>query len=612
MRPSKWSRLGANLRPRERVGQTMRAVDRAGRELVARVRRSRLSQWPERRTAGEELLMAPPDLRVPDPSFVEELEAGALGLAGEIAHLRGVSPFNFEPPSEAWAREFYGFGWLRHMEAMRTPDVEAIARDLLADWLRRGRKGTAQAWTADVVGRRVISWLAHSGLLLDGSDRSFYEAVMRSLRRQVADLSASWANAPPGQPRLMALIAMVLADLCIAGHERQLARSQKQLVAELERQVLPDGSHVTRNAAIGVELLLDLLPLRQCFLVRSLPPPPELLTAIDRMMCQLRHVRLGDGALARFNGVGRCDQDALAIVLAYDKGRCAPLPALASPSGYARLERGSTIVVMDAGIPPPPAVGEMAHAGCLSFELSASNVPLLVNNGAPRLTDARLRAVARATASHNTLCLNEQSSSQLAVRGASAAGSPIRHPDNVTCKVEESGNDLLLEASHDGYVERWGLIHRRALALAGDGSRLEGVDCLVPAKGVLRFSWDLPFAIHFHCHPEVEVRPGASPDTADLLTGSGEHWRMTAANAMLSVEESLHCAGMAGAMPAQQVVLRGACHGEAQVSWVIERMAPGNLPVRQSQAAARSLGERLAETVDANAATSFGTWRLED
>ena len=50
-------------------------------------------------------------------------------------------------------------------------------------------------------------------------------AVMRSLAEQVTYLSASWRNAPDGYPRLLALIALVCADLCIADHERQLAQS---------------------------------------------------------------------------------------------------------------------------------------------------------------------------------------------------------------------------------------------------------------------------------------------------------------------------------------------------------------------------------------------------
>ena len=106
-----------------------------------------------------------------------------------------------------------------------------------------------------------------------------------------------------------------------------------------------------------------------------------------------------------------------------------------------------------------------ACAGCLSFELSSGAELVLVNGGVPgesRPAGAPLRAP---PPSHNTLCLGEQSSAKL-VRDArlerEIGGPPLRHPDHVTCAVREAdGGAIELEASHDGYVARWGLVHTR-------------------------------------------------------------------------------------------------------------------------------------------------------
>ena len=45
----------------------------------------------------------------------------------------------------------------------------------------------------------------------------------------------------------------------------------RRLVDELERQILPDGGHISRNPGALIELLLDLLPLRQAFAARNVP-----------------------------------------------------------------------------------------------------------------------------------------------------------------------------------------------------------------------------------------------------------------------------------------------------------------------------------------------------
>ena len=53
--------------------------------------------------------------------------------------------------------------------------------------------------------------------------------------------------------------------------------------------------------------------------------------------------------------------------------------------------------------------------------------------------------------------------------------------------ARSEGGAIALEASHDGYVERFGLIHSRTLTLDAAGTRLDGCDRLTAAKGVVRF-----------------------------------------------------------------------------------------------------------------------------
>ncbi|KAB2920262.1 MAG: heparinase [Hyphomicrobiaceae bacterium] len=591
------------LTTREQIGLAVLAADRARRGAFARVRRARFMSWRYRSPEAEELLIAPPDLRAQDLSFLGEIDAGGFGLAGSVVTLGGRSPFEVTPPDPEWARELHGFGWLRHLDAVRSPAVEEMARKWVREWIAGRSPSRACGWAPDVVGRRIVSWLTYAGLLLDDAEHKPYTAIMRSLAEQITYLSASWRNAPDGYPRLVALTALVYADLCIAGRDRQLAQSERRLAAELQRQILPDGSHISRNPNILVELLFDLLPLRQCFGARGRKPQAALLAAITRMAPMLRMLRLGDGMLARFNGAGSAEHDALATVLAYDDGGPART-AEAAPSGYVRLERGATAVVVDAGAPPPLELAGSACAGCLSFELSIGSEVLLVNAGTPATPDGRSRALARATASHNTLTLSDQSSSKL-IRNArlerQIGAAPIRQPENVTCRVREEGGVVVFEGSHDGYADRFGLIHTRMLVLDASGRTLQGIDKLDAAKGVLRFAWDLPFAVHFHLPPAAEARAGQSPDVAELALESGEHWRISVAGAAISIEESTYFADISGPRPTQQVVLRAVCYGAAEVCWRLERIRegqPADYATRRRLWASRPLSERLAETSD--------------
>src|ERR1700755_2009806 len=111
---------------------------------------------------------------------------------------------------------------------------------------------------------------------------------------------------------------------------------------ELDRQILPDGGHISRNPGALIELLLDLLPLAQAFTARNVAPPPPLTHAIDRMMPMLRFFRHGDGTSALFNGVGPPSPELIAPLLAYDAARGEPV-ANAPHSGYQRVQANSTV-----------------------------------------------------------------------------------------------------------------------------------------------------------------------------------------------------------------------------------------------------------------------------
>ncbi|MBN8913354.1 MAG: heparinase II/III family protein [Rhizobiales bacterium] len=565
--------MASRLKISERIRITHLAADRLRREAISSVLCAPPFRWQFSATAAEQLLIVPQDLRTADPSFWDEVEGGQFGLAGAVALADDVSPFDLVPPSEGWARALHGFAWLRHLDAVDRPEAREMAQLLAAEWAMRHRGGGGGlAWEPHVTGRRLISWISHSSLLLEEADAETYEVITESLGLQLVRLAANWRTSASGYPRLLSLLALLLAQLCISGHEAQVSETEKLFVQELERQILPDGGHVSRNPGILVELILDLLPLGQCFVARSRRTPPEFASALKAMLGMLKYMRLGDGMLARFNGMGVASPAGLATVLVYDDNPGA-VPANAPASKYIRLERGPAILIMDAGPPPPLESAAEAHASCLSFEFSVGTALMLVNGGAPSSANIEWRAAARATASHNTLCLGEKSSSKL-IRHRMledlVGGPPIRFPDEVAAKVEAHDGGVELTARHDGYMRRFNLMHHRTLALGAAGRRLLGIDRLAGKSGTIRLRQDVPFAIHFHLHPAVRCRRSDNPSIAVIELPGGDTWWFSLEGARLAIEESTYFADSAGPRRSLQIVARGATFGETEVRWVLE------------------------------------------
>ena len=390
------------------------------RGLLSRLTGLSLIRLPFLSGAPDRLLIAPQDLRTTDATRAAEIYSGRFSFGGKVVICDARSPFEVTPPSEDWAAALHGFGWLRHLRAADSGITRANARALVDEWISLKGSGNAVAWRPEVMARRVLSWITQAPLVLDESDVRFYRRFMRSLTRQVRQLRHTALQARDGVPRLQAMIALMYAALCMANQARNIKHSVKRLSDEIDRQILPDGGHISRNPGALIELLIDLLPMRQVFTARNATPPAALLNAVDRIMPMLRFFRHGDGNFALFNGMGPTRADLLGTILAYDDARGTPV-SNAAHSGYQRLDAAGTIVIMDTGRPPPLSVSQDAHAGCLSFELSAKMYRIVVNCGLTGTGRDSWRQVARGTAAHSTATFNDTSSARFIEFGRAAA-----------------------------------------------------------------------------------------------------------------------------------------------------------------------------------------------
>jgi uncharacterized heparinase superfamily protein len=297
------------------------------------------------------------------------------------------------------------------------------------------------------------------------------------------------------------------------------------------------------------------------------------------MMPMLRFFRHGDGNFALFNGTGPTPTDLITTILAYDDARGAPL-ANAPHAGYQRLESGGTLILMDAGRPPPMAVSQEAHAGCLSFELSAKQNRIVVNCGLPVASREGWRQVARTTAAHSTVTFNDTSSCRFIeaspVRRMLNGTPMIAGPRNLAVAREELEGGVVLRASHDGYADIFNVVHERVLMLSADGRRLDGEDSFTPARGELVPAERDQFAVRFHLHPSVKANRLSDGHGAMLAMPNREVWTFSAYGDRVDVEESVYLAGPDGPRRTVQLVIYGRARNVPRVRWTFAPHATQN------------------------------------
>ena len=93
---------------------------------------------------------------------------------------------------------------------------------------------------------------------------------------------------------------------------------------------------------------------------------------------------------------------------------------------------------------------------------------------------------------------------------------------------------------------------------------------------------DLPFAIRFHLHPDVQVSLLSGGGALLRLTKAGG-WRLRASGAEISLEDSVYHGGGAERR-SQQVVLTGLCPPEGvRVKWALRRETKSRDPKAKEQ-----------------------------
>ena len=139
----------------------------------------------------------------------------------------------------------------------------------------------------------------------------------------------------------------------------------------------------------------------------------------------------------------------------------------------------------------------------------------------------------------------------------------------MTCNRETSDGDVLLDGSHDGYLENMGIIHHRSFYLAASGNDIRGEDQLVYTGE----AGDLPLKaiIRFHLHPRVRTSLIQRGSSALLRPHSGNVWRFRT-DGNLKLEDSIYF-GSALRQKSEQLVVNKCLEGIRDEGKIIVKWA---------------------------------------
>ena len=468
------------------------------------------------------------------------------------------------------AIQLQGFSWLRDLAAAAAREKGArLAEAVAGRWLLAHGARVDEAWAPELWGERILFWTAYAPYILSSADSGYRSALLNTLARGARHLDSTADKAPAGLPRVTAWCGVVAAGLLVQGGMSRVARGEAGLARALAAAQFDDGGLVSRSPFEQVLLVDRLGLLRACYQAAKAIVPDGIETAASASLAALHGVTMGDGALSSWQG---CNPGEAARLTALIEGcgmRARPL-RLARGWGYQRLTALGTVLVLDAAPPPVQKGASRGSASTLALELSDGPQRLVVNCGGPGpvptdLPDA-LVAGLRTTAAHSALVLADTNSTSIQPDGSLGKG-----VEDVSIDRSEGNDASRIEASHDGYVRAFGMIHKRSLMLGNDGKELRGADQLMP-KGRKKIRDAAPYAVRFHLAPGVEATITADGMGAILRSKGAPPWNFRCRGANLTIEESLWIDGRGRPLRTFQLAIVGevsALGGE--IGWQFRR-----------------------------------------
>jgi uncharacterized heparinase superfamily protein len=457
------------------------------------------------------------------------LPNGIFDLYAENWNPAGTSP--------ALLHDVHSFEWLRDLRRCNGSAARTHAQTLTESWLSQYYDYHPDVWHTTPTARRISMWISHAELF--DFDEDMEDVFLESLFTQAKHLYNQATAADHSALETFAHAkALIYAGMALGHNQRFTDKGLGLLSHALDAQILNDGCHISRAPDFALCILQTLLDIRVGLNAAGATVPETLQNAIAAMTPALRLFRHNDKAFAMFAGTQKGYPERIDSILAQSGSKTKSADSLPD-GGYDRIANGQGVLIMDTGLPQDSSSMNTAP---LALEFSYGKDRLLTSCGAHPFDPAWQGALATSGA-HNTLTIEDENPA----------------PIEVTCTRQDHTKGSMIEASHDGYSERFGVKHSRMVYLGDLGRDLRGEDTLEMTENLPE---PLNYALRFHLHPRANVslvRYG----TEALVTLKGRSgkgggaWRFCYDGGHLALEDSVYIAHGTQIRKTQQLVIYG-------------------------------------------------------
>ncbi len=430
-------------------------------------------------------------------------------------------------------KELNGFLWLNLID--RKNDGKTLQR-IINVWILKNSKYKKNIWESSVLSNRIISWILNVDIIFNSGSFDFKRNFLNSIIAQTNHLKKNIKFEKDYSKRIEILTALTLSGLVFKEYIDNYNISIKELEKLVKNYFDDDGFPLSRNPGDLIFFSKYLLLCKECIKDAQQYVPDFLNSIIEKNLVCVKNLITPNNNIPLFNGGSEENLEEFKKFIGALNYKSKDKKNVIG--GIHTFNIKNNVIFFDTGEPPKKNFSKSYQSGPLSFEYYLDGEKIITNCGFGSNISSKAKLLSRLTSAQSTLTINDTSVTKFErIKMINKIfGNSVKNTFKVSNIIfDENDDKIKIAASHNGYEQNFGCMHRREIAFNKETKNLIGTDELIKKKN----GKPLTYNIRFHLYPGLTAVKTMSGNSVLIQLSKNKSLLFTIENESILLEKSI-------------------------------------------------------------------------
>ena len=438
-------------------------------------------------------------------------------------------------------------------------------QSVVINWINSNYRYNELSWDFDLTSKRIISWLSNHQLTYEDGDKEYRLKFDYIIKKQTNHLLNEIKNSNEVENRMIGCAAIILTGLAYRDDKNYLSNGLNLLKNIIKSSIDSYGFPKSRSIKQLSFYLKYFIVIREWFKESQNIVPVYIDETIYHLGLSYAFIWQNINHDILFNGnyiSNNTEFDQYLKRFGYKfKNEDKEL------SGYAILRNKKIVLAMDIGPNPVRNFSKDYQSGALSFEVISNGKKLISNSGYYANKNNKLNKLSKNTSLQSTLIIEDYSSCNF--KKIQKMNLVIDKGLKIIKKnIVFEDNYWKISAAHNGYSQRFGLVHERVIEFYPEQMKFIGFDKISRKEPTKNIKFD----IRFHLDPSTKVMKTQN-NKSILIELQEEGWKFNCDNFDINIDNGLYFGNKNSYKENQNIVISGITSvADQTIKWEITKL----------------------------------------